>query len=150
MFGTLPYLAALVLFLGMSLLLFWWAARDWLAVREFRVASSLTRLSADATGAVEALAQGKASPQDALNAVRSDVLDGYQARLLGALADLQTARARGFRTLEAEQAALETRQQVAVADGEGGGVAIEIGVDHITVLQTQGEVQRNAGGGADG
>ncbi|MFC5848009.1 FTR1 family protein [Deinococcus petrolearius] len=82
------------------------AARDWLAVREFRVASSLTRLNADATGAVEALAQGKVTPQDALNAVRSDVLDGYQARLQGALRDLQTSRARGFRTLAAEQAAL--------------------------------------------
>lgn len=82
------------------------AARDWLAVREFRVASSLTRLSADATSAVEALAQGRSTPAAALNAVRSDVLDGYQARLQGALRGVQDSRARGFRTLGAEQAAL--------------------------------------------
>lgn len=82
------------------------AARGWLAAREFRTASSFTRLSADATGAVEALAAGQLTPRAALEAVRADVLDGYQARLSGALRDLGTARARGWRTRSAEQAAL--------------------------------------------
>lgn len=81
-------------------------ARDWLAVREFRVASSLTRLNADATEAVEDLAASKIQPQDALAAIRSDVLDGYQARFNDALRDLNSSEARGFKTLAAEQKAL--------------------------------------------
>lgn len=82
------------------------AARDWLAAREFRVASPLTRLNADATEAVEALAAGTLKPGAALKAVRSDVLDGYQARMNDALRELETSQARGFRTLAAGQAAL--------------------------------------------
>lgn len=81
-------------------------ARDWLAVREYRVASSLTRLGADGTEAIEALSAGKLAPAEALKAVRSDVLDGYQARLNDALRELQKAEARDFKTLAAEQKAL--------------------------------------------
>ncbi|MBZ9750132.1 FTR1 family protein [Deinococcus sp. HMF7604] len=81
-------------------------ARDWLAVREFRVASSLTRLGADATEAVEALGRGQLSPADALKAVRADVLDGYQSRLNDALRELGRSQALGFRTLAAEQKSL--------------------------------------------
>lgn len=79
------------------------AARDWLAAREFRVASKLSRLNADATQAIEDLSAGKITPQAALLAVRSDVLDGYQARFNDALRDLQGAQAQGFYTLAAEQ-----------------------------------------------
>lgn len=82
------------------------SARDWLAAREFRVASPLTRLNADATGAIEALAAGTLKPDAALKAVRSDVLDGYQARMNDALRELESSQARGFRTLAAGQAAL--------------------------------------------
>ncbi|UBV44863.1 FTR1 family protein (plasmid) [Deinococcus taeanensis] len=81
-------------------------ARDWLAAREYRVASSLTRLNADATTALEDLAAGRVTPQAALETVRSDTLDGYQARLQDALRELQFSQSRGFRTLAAEQAAL--------------------------------------------
>ncbi|WP_034383511.1 FTR1 family protein [Deinococcus sp. YIM 77859] len=81
-------------------------ARGWLAAREFRTASALTRLSTDATEAVEALDAGRLTPQAALAAVRADVLDGYQARLSEALRELETAQARGWRTRSAEQAAL--------------------------------------------
>ncbi|GGL00061.1 FTR1 family protein [Deinococcus radiotolerans] len=81
-------------------------ARDWLAAREFRLASTLTRPNADATTALDDLAAGRISAADALSAVRADTLDGYQARLNDALRDLQTSQARGFRTLSAEQAAL--------------------------------------------
>ncbi|MDV6373450.1 FTR1 family iron permease [Deinococcus arenicola] len=82
------------------------AARNWLAAREFRLASPLTRLNADATGAIEALAAGTLEPDAALKAVRSDVLDGYQARMNDALRELESSQARGFRTLAAGQAAL--------------------------------------------
>lgn len=81
-------------------------ARDWLAAREYRVASSLTRLNADATAALDSLERGTLSAAAALSAVRADTLDGYQARLNDALRDLQTSRAQDFRTLAAEQATL--------------------------------------------
>ena len=82
------------------------AARDWLATREFRQASRFTRLNADATTAVEGLAAGKVTPAAALAAVRADLLDGYQARMNDALAGVQDAAARGYRTRTAEQSAL--------------------------------------------
>ncbi|MFC4426739.1 FTR1 family protein [Deinococcus navajonensis] len=82
------------------------AARGWLAVREFRVASPLTRLNADATQAIEDLAASRLSPTEALDAVRADVLDGYQARFGDALRDLGASQERGFRTLAAGQQAL--------------------------------------------
>ncbi len=81
-------------------------ARDWLAVREFRVASTLSRLNADAMTALEDLEAGKMKPNAALAAVRSDVLDGYQARFNGSLAELKEAQTRGFHTLAAEQVGL--------------------------------------------
>ena len=81
-------------------------ARDWLAVREYRLASPLSRLSADSTTALEDLSAGKITPEQALTAVRSDVLDGYQSRFNDALRELQAAQARGFLTLSAEKKAL--------------------------------------------
>lgn len=109
------------------------AARDWLAAREFRVASPLTRLNADATGAVEALAAGTLEPDAALKAVHSDVLDGYQARLNDALRELETSRGRGFRTLAAGQAALAQgyfqllRPAYAAQNGDGAAARLDAG-----------------------
>ncbi len=82
------------------------AARDWLALREFRPSNRYTRLHADATVAVEGLAAGTVTPGAALTAIRADLLDGYQARLGDALAALGEAQAAGYRTRGAEQAAL--------------------------------------------
>ncbi|WP_407541188.1 FTR1 family protein [Deinococcus radiomollis] len=82
------------------------AARDWLQTREFRQASKFTRLNADATTAVEELNAGKVTPAAALDAVRADLLDGYQARLNDALAGIKDAQARGYRTRAAGQSAL--------------------------------------------
>ena len=82
------------------------AARDWLALREFRPSNRYTRLHADATVAVEALAAGQGSSATTLTAIRADLQDGYQARLTGALTALDEAQAQGYRTRSAEQAAL--------------------------------------------
>lgn len=94
--------------------------RDWLAVREFRVASKLSRLNADATEAIEDLAAGKIKPDAALAAVRSDVLDGYQARFNDSLRELQTSQEQGFHTLAAEQKALAQGYFELLADSYTG------------------------------
>lgn len=81
-------------------------ARRWLALREYRLASPLSRLGADATDAIEEMAAGEITPEQALQTVHADVLDGYQSRMNDALRELQNADARGFKTLSAEKKAL--------------------------------------------
>src|SRR5262245_58571946 len=60
-------------------------ARAWLLVREFRKPTRFTRPGADATLALQALEGGRMGPKPAAAAVRADLLDTYQARLLSAL-----------------------------------------------------------------
>ncbi|MFC6663951.1 hypothetical protein ACFP9V_00275 [Deinococcus radiopugnans] len=126
------------------------AARDWLAAREFRVASPLTRLNADATGALEALAAGTLKPDAALKAVRSDVLDGYQARLNDALRELETSQARGFRTLAAGQAALAQGYfqllRPAYVAQNGDAAAARLDTQFAGLPQTLGAVQASFAG----
>jgi high-affinity iron transporter len=81
-------------------------AERWLALREFRPATRFTPPEADATLAIVGLARGKVSPADALTAVRSDLLDAYQARMNQALHDLKRAHQAGFVVRQAELAAL--------------------------------------------
>ncbi len=81
-------------------------AQTWLALREFRTASRFTRPQADATLAVSGLIAGQVTPAVALQQVRADLLDTYQARLGEALRDLSTAEAQGFGARRAELAAL--------------------------------------------
>ncbi|WP_420595737.1 FTR1 family protein [Deinococcus sp.] len=126
------------------------AARDWLAAREFRVASKLTRLNADATAAVEALATGTLKPDAALKAVRSDVLDGYQARMNDALRELDTAQSRGFRTLAAGQAALAQGYfqllRPAYLNQNGGAATAELEGQFATLPQGLPTVQASLSG----
>lgn len=81
-------------------------AQTWLPVREFRTATRFSRPSADATLALTDLAADTLPPEDALIAVRADLLDTYQARLAQALRDLTTADASDFSVRRAELAAL--------------------------------------------
>ncbi len=81
-------------------------AQTWLALREFRTASRFTRPDADATLAVAGLIAGRMPPETALQQVRADLLDTYQARLGEALRDLSAADAQGFPARRAELAAL--------------------------------------------
>ncbi len=80
-------------------------ARQWLAVREFRVATRFARPDADATRALEQLSQGAIAPDGARQAVRADLLDTYQARLDEALRQVAQLQSNGFRQRLAEQAA---------------------------------------------
>jgi high-affinity iron transporter len=81
-------------------------AQTWLPVREFRTATRFSRPNVGATVTVESFISEKTSAEDALLAIRADVLDTYQARLSESLRDLQTADANGFATRRAELAAL--------------------------------------------
>ena len=81
-------------------------AQKWLAVREYRSINRFTRLNADATVALGELAAGKVKPEAALVSVRSDLLDGYQARLTASLGDLKDDLAQDYKVRAAEQTAL--------------------------------------------
>jgi high-affinity iron transporter len=82
------------------------AAQAWLPVREFRIATRFSRPNVGATLAVEGFIAGTVTAEDALQSVRADVLDTYQARMSESLRDLTTADANGFSSRRAELAAL--------------------------------------------
>ncbi|MBI5566027.1 MAG: FTR1 family protein [Chloroflexi bacterium] len=81
-------------------------AQQWLPLREFRTATRFARPNADATLALEALAAGQITVDEAMLAIRADLYDTYQARLNEALADLSEAGANGYAMRRAELAAL--------------------------------------------
>jgi high-affinity iron transporter len=81
-------------------------ARTWLGVREFRQATRFARPGAEATLAVERLAAGEMTTAAAVQTLRADLFDTYQARLNEALNGLETAQTRGFAMRAAEHAAL--------------------------------------------
>ncbi len=71
-------------------------ARAWLLIRDFRQATRFTRPGVDATTAIEQLESGDLSPADAAIQIRKDLLDAYQARLLGYLDEAATEAERGY------------------------------------------------------
>ena len=81
-------------------------ARQWLLVRDFRAPTRFTRAGTDATLAVTALARGRTQPGVAARAIRTDLLDTYEAKLRTALDDAVGASRRGFSARLAEEAAL--------------------------------------------
>jgi high-affinity iron transporter len=81
-------------------------AQTWLPVREFRTATRFSRPNIGATLAVESFIKGTSTGEDALQSVRADVLDTYQARMSESLLDMATADENGFTTRRAELAAL--------------------------------------------
>ncbi len=112
-------------------------ARAWLLVREFRQATRFSRPNADATLALVALERGEIANADAVNAVRADLYDTYQARLTEALRNLASADEQGFTIRRAEHAAaaqgyftilqpayLEQRQAAATASLDANFAAL--------------------------
>ncbi len=81
-------------------------ARAWLLVREFRKPTRFTRPGADATLALQGLAEGRLAAGAAAAAVRADLLDTYQARLRASLEALTAAAEQGFDVSRAGAAAL--------------------------------------------
>lgn len=81
-------------------------AQTWLSVREFRTATRFSRPNADATLALERLAENAINTEDALQFLHADFYDTYQARLNEALRDLESAEQHEFSIRKAELAAL--------------------------------------------
>jgi high-affinity iron transporter len=81
-------------------------AARWLLLREFRKATRFTRPGVDATNAVRDLRAGRLSPRRAALAVKKDLLDAYQSRLLDELDEGAAANARRFRSHRAEAGAI--------------------------------------------
>ncbi|MBZ0298887.1 MAG: FTR1 family protein [Anaerolineae bacterium] len=81
-------------------------AAQWLPLRDFRISTRFSRPGADATLAVQALAAGQMTPEDARTAVQADLFDTYQAQLNAALIDAGEAAAKGFATRRSEEAGL--------------------------------------------
>jgi high-affinity iron transporter len=82
------------------------AARKWLLIRDFRQATRFTRPGVDATVSLDGLEKGDLTPQKAVTGVRKDLLDAYQARLIGYIDEANQAREKGFDAAMAENAAL--------------------------------------------
>jgi high-affinity iron transporter len=80
-------------------------ARAWLLIREFRTATRFTRPGANATLALDRLAERRLAPAAAAQAVAKDLLDAYQARLRELLGAADQAAERGLRVRWAEAAA---------------------------------------------
>jgi high-affinity iron transporter len=80
-------------------------SREWLSLREYRQATRFTPPDADATLAIENLADSKISSQDALKNIRADVLDAYQSRLNESLSEFERNLERDFKNLASENAA---------------------------------------------
>ena len=81
-------------------------AHAWLPVREFRTQTRFSRANADATLAITALRDSTVTPESAILAIRADLLDTYQARLVEALRNLADADSHNFAMRRAELAAL--------------------------------------------
>jgi high-affinity iron transporter len=82
------------------------AAQSWALLREYRPATRYAAPQAEASLALEELRQGRLKPEEALLAVRADLLGAYQARLEAALRDLEAAQSQGQPVRAAEQRAL--------------------------------------------
>jgi high-affinity iron transporter len=81
-------------------------ARSWLLVREFRPPTRFSRAAADATVALDELADSSLAPRAAAAAVRRDLLDTYDARLRSSLSELRAADTLGYDATRSELAAL--------------------------------------------
>jgi high-affinity iron transporter len=102
-------------------------ATRWLLLREFRKATRFTSPGVDATIAVRELRRGRLSPPRAALAVKKDLLDAYQSRLLDELEEAAGANGKGFRSRRAEAAAIASGYFEILAgqyEGQRGAAAL--------------------------
>jgi high-affinity iron transporter len=95
------------------------AAQRWLLLRAYIPATRISRPGAEATLAVQALADGRLEPADAAEAVRADLLHTYQALALSALDEMLEAGNNGASLRQAESAALAAGYWRIVAESYG-------------------------------
>jgi high-affinity iron transporter len=81
-------------------------AQNWLSVREFRTATRFSRPNADATLALQKISAQSITSEEALQFLRADLFDTYQARLNESLRDLESADQHNFPVRRAELAGL--------------------------------------------
>jgi high-affinity iron transporter len=82
------------------------AFERWFALRDYRQASRFVRPQASGTEALEAFKNHEISTTVALERVRADLLDGYQARLNEVLQQLPQSQKQGYTVQVAELASL--------------------------------------------
>ncbi len=82
------------------------AFERWFALRDYRQASRFVRPQASGTEALEAFKNHEISKTVALERVRADLLDGYQARLNEVLQQLPQSQKQGYTVQVAELASL--------------------------------------------
>jgi high-affinity iron transporter len=117
-------------------------AARWLLLREFRKATRFTRPGVDATNAVRQLRRRAASPARTGLAVRKDLLDAYQARLLDELEEAAGANANGFRSRRAEATAIAAGYFEILAEEyeeQRGGPAVQDALAAFGRLRETGE-----------
>lgn len=90
-------------------------ARSWLQIREFRQTTRFTRPGVDATAALQELAAGESSPNEAVVQIEKDLLDAFQARLFTNLDEAAQAAERGFDGRFAETTAIVRGYWLAIA-----------------------------------
>ena len=81
-------------------------AKAWLQVRDFRPTTRYSRPAVEATDALNSLAEGDMTPEEAATLVDKDLLDTYQARVRIGLEAAATAGKNGYAPRFAEQVAL--------------------------------------------
>ena len=81
-------------------------AQQWMALREYRPSTKFSRPGADGTLALQQLSAGTLSAEDALAAVRADLLDTYQTQLNATLVDADEASISDFTMRRAEEVGL--------------------------------------------
>ena len=91
-------------------------AGQWLLIRDFRQATRYTRPAVDATAAIDALGAGEITPDDAVLALRKDLYDAYQSRLVSYLDEARIESGRGYLPAVAESAAMARGYWEIIAD----------------------------------
>ncbi len=81
-------------------------AGSWLLLRDFRPTTRFSRPGTDSTTAIQNLAQGKITPEQAQAIVTADLLDTYQGQVDSSLSALDLAADQGFQLTQAESAGL--------------------------------------------
>jgi high-affinity iron transporter len=83
-------------------------AASWLLLRDFRITTRFDRPNADATLAIQQLGQGQVTPAQAIETIRADLLDTYQARLESTLNEVAAADPASLSSSQAEAIGLAT------------------------------------------
>jgi high-affinity iron transporter len=129
-------------------------ARDWLLVREFKPVTRFAHPSAASSVAIASLEDGVVPRARAVRAIRSDLLDTYEALLRASLAETQDAFRAGLPEKAAGSAATARgywwilRDAYAAQRGERAAGRLDAGFDRVVAAARSGEPAATASTGA--